>query len=215
MAYNFDAGKDFMAEMHVLQAVRWAISVWENDVTKPTIQNCWARSQCYDMGQFPRVNNGIHVDVDGSGDAWKDSRDNIEELTKALYNLRHQGALEDIGSVLDFVNPQDEQIVDEPEVITQSIADAYNPELDPESGDDEPIDPCVSLAEALNALHQLRRYEEQQEQSDNFKSSILLQELRTYERELSRRNFEARSTNQGDIRSFLAKHDELVIPSSL
>ena len=44
MAQTFDQGKDLLIEMHVLRAIRWGISAWENDVTPATIQSCWARS---------------------------------------------------------------------------------------------------------------------------------------------------------------------------
>ena len=40
MAQTFDSGKDLSREMHVLRAIRWGISAWENDVTPSTIQNC-------------------------------------------------------------------------------------------------------------------------------------------------------------------------------
>jgi hypothetical protein len=44
MAKTFDEGKDLSKEMHVLQAIRWGISAWENDVERKTIHKCWVRS---------------------------------------------------------------------------------------------------------------------------------------------------------------------------
>jgi hypothetical protein len=40
MAQTFDQGNDFSKEMHVLRAICWGISAWENDVSSSTIQNC-------------------------------------------------------------------------------------------------------------------------------------------------------------------------------
>jgi hypothetical protein len=52
IACTFDQDKDLSKEMHVLRTIQWGISAWENDVTPATIQNCWARSQAVDFGQF-------------------------------------------------------------------------------------------------------------------------------------------------------------------
>jgi hypothetical protein len=38
MAQTFDSGKDLSREMHVLRAIRWGISAWENDVT-PSVKS--------------------------------------------------------------------------------------------------------------------------------------------------------------------------------
>jgi hypothetical protein len=43
MAKTFDEGKDLSKEMHVLRAIRWGVSAWENDVERGTINKCWVR----------------------------------------------------------------------------------------------------------------------------------------------------------------------------
>ena len=53
IAQTFDSGKELSKEMHVLRAIRWGISAWENDVIQATIQNCWSRSQVIDFGTRP------------------------------------------------------------------------------------------------------------------------------------------------------------------
>lgn len=42
---EYDKERDPIKSMNVLQAIRWGIAAWEDDVTPTTIQNCWVKSR--------------------------------------------------------------------------------------------------------------------------------------------------------------------------
>lgn len=205
MVRNFDDGKDFITEMDFLKAIRWGISAWENDVSQATITICWGHFQCYDFDQYPRVDI-IIVDTE---DSWAgvDVEEDIREMQIALEGLRKRGAIEEVGNLRDFINPVNERILDDSDDLVDSIATAYNPELHLECGDDEPQRPPISDKEAFYYLQQLQQYEEQQETLSS-EGLRLLRNLRSYEREVAKCQFESSAIKQTDIRSFWGKGKE-------
>lgn len=44
LMFEADHGRDALKKMDVLQAMRWGIQAWHNDVTEAAICNCWAKS---------------------------------------------------------------------------------------------------------------------------------------------------------------------------
>ena len=70
MAKTFDEGKNLSEEMHVLRAIQWGVQAWECDVRSATIQSCWRRSQCIDLGAFPAL----------SSDLWSESEYTINQI---------------------------------------------------------------------------------------------------------------------------------------
>jgi hypothetical protein len=202
MVQKFDAGRDFLDEMTVLKAVRWCISAWESDVSAATVQNCWARSQYYDFGKFPRVDlDTIVVDV---GDRWKEVRSQIESLGNTLQRLQSRGAIERIGDIRDFIAPSGEEVIDElpDDSLVQQIVDAHNLIDEVESGDEVEVRPEITNQQALHHLQELQRYEEQQEYY--FGANELLRSLRKFEREVLKREFEWKSARQADLRAYFS-----------
>ena len=102
MAHTFDQGKDLSKEMHVLHAVRWGIEAWENDVTPTTIQNCWARSQAVNFGQFPRP----------PPDLWLESQHLVDEIQIGLSRMRQAGYILEVLNVQDYISPYAERVED-------------------------------------------------------------------------------------------------------
>jgi len=98
--------------MHVLRAIRWGISAWENDVTSTTIQNCWARSQCIDFGQFPQP----------LSDLWTESQELIDSIRQGLYRMRQSGFITEVPNINDYISPYAEQVIDDcPETLVDDI----------------------------------------------------------------------------------------------
>src|SRR6266536_4638090 len=167
--------------MHVLRAIRWGISAWENDVTSTTIQNCWARSQCIDFGQFPQP----------LSDLWTESQELIDSIRQGLYRMRQSGFITEVPNINDYISPYAEQVIDDcPETLVDDIIAQYtqiNAEVDEDEGE-VVVQELVKHNEALSTLHILRRYEEQ----NQFGNLDLLKVLRYQEREISSRLFKSR-----------------------
>jgi hypothetical protein len=186
MAKTFDQGKDLSKEIHVLRAVRWGISAWENDVTPGTIQNCWARSQCVDFGQFPTP----------PPDIWSESQGLVEEIRQGICVLKNKGYIVDMPNVQNYISPYKEQVIDDcPEDIVDEIVGQYTQRKIKED-DGPPVEPPPPILheDALCALHTLRRYKEEN-QYGNIK---LLRMLRSHEREISSRCFNSREQTRLD-----------------
>jgi hypothetical protein len=103
MARTFDEGSDLSKEMHVLRAIRWGISAWENDVTPATIQNCWARSQALDFGSRPTPQSSL----------WMESEELVNEIREGLYRMKAHGYLVEIPNVQEYISPYGEQMHDD------------------------------------------------------------------------------------------------------
>lgn len=193
MAQTFDQGKDLSKEMHVLRAIRWGISAWENDVSPSTIQNCWARSQCLDFGQFPLPLTNI----------WTESQELIESIRLGLYRLRQSGHIISVPDTYSYISPYAEQVADDyPEDLVNDIVAQYTQIEQEEDAEEVVVRELVGHKEAMNALNVLRMYEEQS-QSGNLE---LLKLLRSYERDLLSRYFQSRQ--QGSLDSWLDREQE-------
>ena len=103
MTQTFDLGRDLSKEMNVLRAIRWGISAWENDVTPATIQNCWARSQCIEFGQFPLP----------PPDLWTESQELVDSIQQGVYRMKQKGYLVDIPNIYEYISPHNERVEDD------------------------------------------------------------------------------------------------------
>ncbi len=179
MAQTFDQGKDLLKEIDVLKAIRQGISTQENDVSPATIQNCWARSQCIDFGQFPRPSTNLQTE----------SQELVESIRQGLYRLRQNGYLVDVPSVHDYISPYTERVVDDcPESLVDDIVAQYTQTEQEEDAEEVVIQEPVKHEEAMYALNILRKYEEQ----NQFGNLELLKMLRRHERDISSRYFQSR-----------------------
>lgn len=174
MVEKFDAGKDPKTSMHLLRAIRWGISAWENDVSEVTIKNCWTRSQCYKSAGSESI-----------GDKWFDSRGLMIPIINDLIRLETQGQIGGFArkrlDILTFLNPVAEDVDDHEEDVFEAIVARYQEELEAES-DEEVMEEAavISISEAISASKVLRTYEEQQGSGD----PSLTKALRRREREM-------------------------------
>ena len=189
MAQIFDDGKDLSKEMHVLKAIRWGISAWENDVTPATIQSCWARSQVIDFGSRP-----FPLDI------WAESEPQVDSIRQILVRLQDSGYLATLPNTRDYISPYSEQVQDDSsDNLVDEIVSQYTlQELDTEEAGEEVVPlPEVTLQEALGALNTLCQFEEQS--GGNVK---VLRVLRWRERELLALRVSSR--RQGQLDGWLA-----------
>jgi hypothetical protein len=148
MARTFDEGKDLSKEMHVLRAIRWGISAWENDVTPATIQNCWARSQAVDFGQFLLPPSEI----------WTESQQLVDDIRIGVHKIKQRGHLVEVPNMHEYISPYAEQVLDNcPKDLVDDIVAQYTQEANEEDQEEEegvprePL-PLVIHDEALQAL---------------------------------------------------------------
>jgi hypothetical protein len=175
MAKTFDEGKDLSKEMHILRAIRWGISAWENDVTPATIQNCWARSQAIDFGSRPEPASNL----------WTESQQVVDEIRQGLYRMRKRGYITVVPNVQEYISPYIEKVQDDcPDDLVDEIVTQYTHIQEDDEEEDEPIIPplLVTHEEAMSALHILHRYEEENKNGN----LDFLRQLRKQEREISR-----------------------------
>lgn len=174
MVEEFDAGKDPKTSMHLLRAIRWGISAWEDDVSEVTIKNCWTRSQCYNLAGSESI-----------GDRWFDSRGLMIPIINDLIRLETQGQIGEFArermDIQTFLNPVTEDVDDLEEDVFEAIVAQYHEECETESDEGVMEEVAViSVSEALSALKVLRTYEEQRGSGD----PSLTKALRRREREL-------------------------------
>lgn len=191
MVQTFDNGKDLSKEMHVLKAIRWGISAWENDVTPATIQNCWARSQVIDFGARPLP----------APDFWGESQPQLDSIRQILHRLKQSGYIANVPNVREYVSPYIEQVNND--CLSDSLVDEIVAQYSIEEEAEEEVEveaevAKVSIQEALIALDTLRQYEEQ-----NNGDLGVLKTLRRRERELL--SSQTSSKHQVQLDSWLGK----------
>ncbi|KAG9245649.1 hypothetical protein BJ878DRAFT_541089 [Calycina marina] len=129
--------------------------------------------------------------VDLSMMGWQLQDSNL--LAQAVFLDSGRGAIEQVPTTAGFTNPGSElmtDIIEELEIV-ESIAEAHNPALNGDSGDEEEHEPPISNCEALQHLHALTRDKEAQAWVKV--GRVLLRLLRTCEREISARHWERAS----------------------
>ncbi|KAG9240574.1 hypothetical protein BJ878DRAFT_483724 [Calycina marina] len=111
-------------------------------------------------------------------------------MAEGLRQLQVGGAIEQVPTATEFINPGSELVEDmleKPEIV-KSIAEAHNPARDEDFGDEGKPETPTSIYEALQHLNALMRYNEAQAWVEA--DQVLLRLLRTYEREISVRHLE-------------------------
>jgi hypothetical protein len=152
------------------------------------------------FGQFPRPPSNL----------WTESEEVIESIRQDLYQMRQKGYIQEVPNMREYISPYNgpwsERIDDEgrAEDLIDEIVGHYTQQEEEEEEEFvvEPL-PRVTHYEALQALHTLRRYEEEYDHS----SSDFLRQLRAYERELEERNRKTRV--QGRLDSWFTKGDSI------
>ena len=168
---EYRAEHDPMKTMHVLQAIRWAMDAWENDVTMTTVSNCWVKSQVL-SGKY-----GPQTKAEAESSDWKE-REVIEKkarhaaeivkMDEQVRDLVRQNRIAQAMSINQFLNPEDKEVYDTDDIVVDDIVAAYSTEERAYETDEEDVPQRRILAkEAIEALQTLRLYEEQQDDGDS------------------------------------------------
>ena len=126
MLESFDSGVDPKTSMNVLQAIRWGISAWENNVKPTTIKNCWIRSKAYNWSGSEEV----------VGDQWAESQGLLDPIVKDLIALEHQGQIRERMNIQAFLNPTTERVYDQDEDVFEAIVACYGEEREAKSDEE-------------------------------------------------------------------------------
>ncbi|BCR98585.1 uncharacterized protein AKAW2_40268S [Aspergillus luchuensis] len=180
MMTEYDRGYDPITTMNLLQALRWSISAWNLDLKDDTIRHCFTRALSDDTYN-PMPDSAI-----------------LHDLTASLQKLRNTARIQDMMHLDQFLNPLEEQVHDATTDIDDVVLSQYTAVEDEVEEDDEMIEPLpiISSTRALQALHDLRLYEEQQ----NDANQASLHSLACQERDILRRK--VLNTQQSDIRGY-------------
>lgn len=184
MLREFDAGRDPIETMTVLQAVRWGITCWESDVRPETIRRCFDK--------------GLRMEANDDDCAEERSQEAANDIAQGLAQLGSTARISELMSIDQFLNPEEELVQDDVETLDEQILSQYQPATEEDEGEDEPPNEQlkVPVEAAMQSIACLRLYEEQQEQAN----LPFLRSLKRYERELLPR--QSNSSRQCDIRSF-------------
>jgi hypothetical protein len=168
MLREYEADKNPQKTVNLLRAVQWIQAAWETSVTTDTIQKCWWKSTLIKKPIPGELEEDTIVVDDGSADRIE-LRDQIAQLP-----------IENPLSLDEFLNPEDEIIVDEEEDIFTSVVNHYGrPGEEEESSDEEEVEE-VDTAEALRAIERVKMWKLQKGDSQD------LQALDRITREITR-----------------------------
>lgn len=179
MCNRYGAGRDPMKSMNILQAIRWGITAWEDDITPATIQNCWIKSGVLGSKYRPQT-EGWKKQVDEDNQILEDTMTQIEQRIQYLV-LR--GRIKTAMDAATFVNAADEFVDDNDEGLSESLTEAYSmggAQRDHETDEEDVAVAPIEKREALLLLTRLRLYEEQQMDGDE----VVISQLNRYEREI-------------------------------
>ena len=196
---EYDKNKDPLETINVLQAIRWSIEAWEQDVSTTTIENCWVKSQVLSARYGPRNQE------EANNLGWNDRVQEAEEVERSVQRdveqgikeLARQHRISQSMAIGQFLNPSEEEIDDESDEIVEGIAKAYSiGDRTHKTDEEDVVIPRVSHAEALQALQTLRLFEEQHEEGD----SELIAKMNRHERVMRARSFQG--LKQASIKAF-------------
>lgn len=185
MCNEFDAGRDPMKSMNVLQAIRWVIAAWEYDVTPVNVRHCWIKSQILGPKYTPGIagwNNLVSDDL-------KMFNDTMIQMEQQIQCLAEQKRIKSAMDIATFVSPVGEVVDDSNEDVFESLVEIYTTggvQRDHETDEEDMAVAPDAKEEALESLSRLRLYEEQQPDAD---MAVVLQ-LNKYEREIEKRAIE-------------------------
>jgi hypothetical protein len=177
----YDANKLPEQEMVVLNALRWGVYAWHNDIKPSTIENCWLKARVL----APKYGPMTEQESQRSGLYFGHERDEAqrmaaiahdsqcvreveEDIESTMQRLQSAGHIREAMALENFLNPTSEVVDDEPEEMFERVIDIYGYRQGEEEVDEdcnEPV-PKVRHEEALAALSILRLYEEQRQDDE-------------------------------------------------
>ena len=187
MCDEYDERRDPMKSINVLQAIRWGIAAWEDDVTPTLIQLCWQNSRVMGPNEGPQT------------EVWKkeveeDSQlfsNTMTQMEQQIGSLKQQKRITSAMKASSFVYPFDEVVVDNlsNEDLVKSLVEIYSTsgvERDHETDEEDVSVDLIEDDEALELVSRLRLYEEQQADGDQ----AVISSLNKYEDDIRARTKE-------------------------
>jgi DDE superfamily endonuclease len=182
---KYEVGENPHQTMNVLQALRWSVEAWREDITDTTITNCWLKSRVL-KGQMMPPTKWKAQQMGWTEAVQEDetSYNNAVDLARAaIKELENRQFIKEGQHVATFLNPPDEIVDDDPDddQFIDQLVYGYTrgPDIDPDTKE-APIPTDISIPQALSAVTTLRAYAEQQK--DDYRS--LIQQLGTLERQM-------------------------------
>lgn len=179
MLHEYEAGRDPLSTVDILQAIRWGIAAWEFHLKITTISNCFNKGLSLRGAEIP-------IQAEDT---------TILDIEAGLQRLSFISAIENPMDIQHFLNPEEEIVTDSSESIDLQILAQFQAPDDEEEEEDPEVMPKVSSASALEAVQLLQLYQEQQEEGD-IKLIHTLNKLR-----MEIQGGIAQNRQQGDIRS--------------
>ena len=129
MLQEYEADKNPQKIVNLLKAIQWTRAAWESVVTKDTIRRCWVKSTLIKRLEDAEDSTEDTIVVDDGTDR-VDLQDQIAQLL-----------IENPLSLDEFLNPEDETILDMESDIFEAIVAAYssNQTDEGESSDEEEV----------------------------------------------------------------------------
>ena len=182
---EYEKERNPVQSMNVLQAIRWTIEAWKEDVTDLTTNNCWVKSRVLSAKYGPITK----LEAEGLGWKEKDETESIyDQIAKTMSDqiddLVRCNRIARAMAIDQFLNPITEVVEDNDDDVVNVITDAYSTgERAYESDEDDVLEHKISANEAIQALHTLQLYEEQQNEGNrNFLTCIKKHEKLMYSR---------------------------------
>jgi hypothetical protein len=148
MLREYEAGKNPQKTVNLLKAIQWTRFAWETSVTQECIKRCWWKSTLIKKPAEPVESAEDTIVVD-------DSIAERIELQDQITQLRIENPL----SLDEFLNPEDETVVNEDGDIFASVVEPYSADKPGEevqsSGEEEEVKE-VDTAKALKAIETVK-----------------------------------------------------------
>ena len=186
MMAQFDQGFDPMSTITILDAIRWAISAWDIDLSMETIHNCFKKALSLDDSNSIQP---LH------------NQELVKEMERGLQRLELANNIQQAIDINQFLNPADEQVHDDLMSVDDAVLSQFSSQENEEQEEDEDwrVLPQILAPEALESLYKLQLHEEQQVEANQ----ELIQLLRRHERVLLGRKQEKQQ--QIDIRHYFSQ----------
>ena len=187
MCDEYDEGRDPMKSVNVLQAIRWGIAAWEDDVSPTIIQHCWMNSRV--MGpNYGIQREGWKKEVEEDAKIFSKT---MTQMEQQVGSLKQQQCIQSAMKISLFVHPLDEVVIDEisNEDLVASLVEIYSTggvERDRETDEEDVSADLIYDEEAVELVSRLRLYEEQQADGD----PAVISSLNKYENEVRARTME-------------------------
>lgn len=194
---EYKAGRNPQKTVNLLKAVQWTRAAWESSVSRDTIKRCWVKSTL-----IKKIEDAIDIEDSTEDYIIVDDGTDRAELRDQIAQLPIESPL----SLDEFLNPEDERIVDEDSNTFAAIVECYSvnkpgekEELSSEEEEEEEVEQ-ITDTEALRMVERLKLWKLQKGTDQDIKA------LDRIEREIIR--VEGSAAHQTTICDFLSKNNK-------